>query len=278
MNDPQRIYNIVKKNKLVTGINEYELPETPPEVERVIPQELIDYWKKVNNPGKPDEIATLVYSMEELIEVIKNRGQEYLNRFIGSQEPQEFVLDEHNTPAVQTLIYYFCSSNDFNLINDKYSLKKSILLRSSKKGTGKTILMKLFAHSEIWKDKVRFNSYNILKVQPCRKVVSEYRKFGESIYDKYCEMISDKKILNTWVFDELGREDLTVNSYGNKTNVMEKIMADRYDLFIDHGVKTHLTTNITDKKDIETRYGDYITSRMREMYNIIDLQGEDRRR
>ena len=233
-----------------------------------------EYWNKVHNPPLPIENAEVIYSVEQILDVIQQRGDIFLNK---DGKGNKFIIDESNIKTIQILIYYFLKDAEFEKIKPGYSLKKGILIRSANKGTGKTMLMKLFSGSSLWKDQIRFASYPLFKVIACRKIVSEYRKKGELIYDQYCEKILNVANQNIWVFDELGREDQTVNSFGNKSNVMEKILADRYDLYVDYGIRTHITTNIVDGGDIERLYGDYLRSRFREMFNVIDLEGNDRR-
>ena len=61
--------------------------------------------------------------------------------------------------------------------------------------------------------------------------------------------------------------------YGNKVNVIEEIILDRYDLFRKHHLITHITTNL-DVEDIKEKYGERVLSRMYEMFNFIILGGD----
>ena len=49
---------------------------------------------------------------------------------------------------------------------------------------------------------------------------------------------------------------------------MAEILLTRYDLFINHKLLTHFTTNLS-AGEIETIYGNRVRSRMREMFNLI---------
>ena len=51
-------------------------------------------------------------------------------------------------------------------------------------------------------------------------------------------------------------------------NVMGEVLLSRYDLFINHKVKTHITTNLN-AQELEDRYGNRVRSRMREMMNLL---------
>jgi hypothetical protein len=75
-------------------------------------------------------------------------------------------------------------------------------------------------------------------------------------------------------FDDLG-EEAVKTIYGNKVNVMKEILQNQYERF--GNTTIHLTTNLNGK-DIEEQYGSRVKSRMREMFNWIELKGNDRRK
>jgi DNA replication protein DnaC len=58
---------------------------------------------------------------------------------------------------------------------------------------------------------------------------------------------------------------------------MAEILLNRYDNPQTPWHYTHITTNLT-AAEIEQYYGTRVKSRMREMFNMITLDGEDRRR
>ena len=49
---------------------------------------------------------------------------------------------------------------------------------------------------------------------------------------------------------------------------MAEILLSRYDMFIHHQMKTHITTNLNGD-EIEEMYGIRVRSRMRELFNLI---------
>lgn len=283
MSEPKQLFTIIKENKLLgkDGI-EYEIPELPNNVERVKTQEEIDHWKKVNNPEEfKSDIATRVYSMDEILQVIQDRGNKVLHN-PNTRKQIEFIIDEFNRPIIELLTHYFTNSTEFENQSDShgtnYSLKKSIMLCSKNYGTGKTLLMKIFSRGNNWNDDLRFNSFFFQRIQNCKKIVSTYRKDGEIVFTPFEEVNEKLKLMSVCVLDEVGREDTAALHYGNKCNVIERILQERYDMFIDHGIKTHITTNIISGDDFEKLYGGFIRSRMREMYNVIEMPGNDRRK
>lgn len=82
-------------------------------------------------------------------------------------------------------------------------------------------------------------------------------------------------------FDELGRETIPANHFGQKLNVMQHILHIRYNLWRAEGVQTYITTNC-DADEIHNLYDNqndrFISDRIREMYNIIHLGGDSRRK
>lgn len=78
-------------------------------------------------------------------------------------------------------------------------------------------------------------------------------------------------------FDELGREPIPGVYYGQKLNVMQHIIHVRYSLWQLAKLRTFVTTNM-DAEEVENLYGDYIRDRRKEMFNIIPLTGESRRK
>ena len=83
--------------------------------------------------------------------------------------------------------------------------------------------------------------------------------------------------------DELGREKLEMKDYGNVVKPVIDLFAIRYE----YGGRTYATSNFTldtleaarDVKGKVTaqRYGNFIRTRMDEMFNVVELPGENRR-
>ena len=80
-----------------------------------------------------------------------------------------------------------------------------------------------------------------------------------------------------WAIDDIGRESM-VFDFGNKSDVVSKIIRTRYANKNKITFSSlHLTTNLT-AAEIESRYDYAIKSRLREMFNYIVLEGNDRRK
>jgi hypothetical protein len=94
-------------------------------------------------------------------------------------------------------------------------------------------------------------------------VPAEYHIEGYPIIQKY------SKAHKWYCLDDLGVEQ-NVKQYGNECNTMAEILLNRYELFVNHGIQTHATTNLN-ADDLETIYGNRVRSRFRSMFNLIDF-------
>lgn len=137
------------------------------------------------------------------------------------------------------------------------------LLLSGPVGCGKTSLMKLLRYLVPHQ-----RSYDVI---PARNVVFAFNHLGYKTISQYGDH-------SFFCFDDLGVEP-SGKHYGTESNVMGEIILSRYELFLNHKVKTHITTNLN-AQELEDRYGNRVRSRMREMFNLIsfDSGAKDKRK
>jgi hypothetical protein len=69
--------------------------------------------------------------------------------------------------------------------------------------------------------------------------------------------------------DDLGVEPMG-RYYGQECNVIGEILLSRYELFLNHNVRTHASTNLI-AEELEERYGNRVRSRMRKLFNLVDF-------
>lgn len=177
------------------------------------------------------------------------------------------------------LFEYFSQSPDFE--KRGYNLKKGLLLMGGV-GTGKTTAMKLF-QGIVWNQDHRFGIVN------CRHIVRDFRRQGEEIVDKYGRRSFARRMGQDgsgyeqgihpviWCIDDLGHGEVISKQYGNESNVIADILLDRYENFQRVGQITHATTNL-DPDGFEKIYGARTRDRMREMMNLIVVEGESYRK
>lgn len=174
----------------------------------------------------------------------------------GYFEP--FEIDDNNREIMNQMYLYAIGSEDC-----KWNINKGIYL-AGKNGCGKTILMHSFC------EVLHFISGKTVEMISASDL---------------CDMIAEKgfKSFTTrpLFIDELGREKLEMNAFGNKIRPMKELIAKRYNM----GARTFFTSNFKvatlakwrDEKGEIIGYGSEIGGRIREMTTIVEMPGEDRR-
>lgn len=196
-----------------------------------------------------------------------NEMYEYAKRMAGPK----YVLDDYSEPVFRLLSQYFTNDPEFEKAG--FKLEKGIML-TGKVGVGKTEILKAF----------RFNKRCCFAVESCNEVEEYCKNKDLDFWKTYTgpvpghggiEMYFYQQSIG-WMLDDLGTEQVIVK-YGNRLDPLERIIhyrnlnKDRLPFFT-----MHLTTNL-DGNLIENRYGQRMRSRLREMFNVIELKGSDRR-
>lgn len=183
----------------------------------------------------------------------------------------KFQVDETNHDVIKALCKYFTNDPGFEKMDPNWKLNKGILLYGNV-GTGKTTIMNLFNR----------NKKACYSVISCRLIADKFASMGSEVLHTYANPLnvpySTRTFFQTRIgvcFDDLGTERLG-KKYGETANVMEQILLNRYDRLEKEWHMVHITTNLS-ADEIEQYYGTRVKSRMREMFNIITLNGEDRR-
>jgi hypothetical protein len=186
-----------------------------------------------------------------------------------SQSGKAFQVVAWNEPVIKSLCLYFAKDHRSTL-----DPSKGIMLTGNT-GTGKTHLMNFFAKNQL-------ASYLL---PTCKHISEKYATGWEANEKNAIEHYSinaradmghpfGQKELG-YCFGDLGAEE-DANSYGNKRNVMESIIHNRYETQIPF-IYTHFTCNLN-MAELEKRYGPRFTDRIKEMCNVVVLQGESWRR
>ena len=176
-------------------------------------------------------------------------------------------------------------SLDYNgLINTYKTVYNSLIIGLNNKskgilligniGVGKTALMKIM--QRLFKDTDR--RFRIV-TSTALKDLSEELKLGE-IKEMY-----GYGLKNDLYIDDIGFMS-SVKVYGNSINIITEIIMDRYDLFISTGYKTHFSSNIVtaylnnnnNYPSIENVYGARVLDRMKQMCNLVNIDGKSLRK
>jgi len=188
-----------------------------------------------------------------------------------------FQLDAHNEPIYRRLLAYFTADEATQAALDLDPGKGILLLGPV--GCGKTAALRCFER----------NARAPYRIVPARDVARRFLTEGFAVLDRYgAQAFSSRSYGSghgpdhrhplTYCFDDLGVEQ-NARLYGNECNVLAEILLDRYDRFVTHRMRTHLTSNLN-APELETLYGDRLRSRLREMCNVLSFPATapDRRR
>lgn len=220
------------------------------EVKRQMNEKEKQYW---NNVNKTEDLKPIELTYEQ----IEQRFKTLCNSNLMNKK---YIIDDDNRKLIRFLTLYFSESELFNKEFNKHSLNKGILI-IGKCGTGKTATYRIF------KEIVKHSRKHAFSMISTNQVVKEYEADTRS-YDKF--------VKRKYCFDDFGSEAVS-KYYGKTEDIFKTILEERYINFIEKNLKTYISTNLSIDQ-IKQRYGERLYSRIFEMFNIILLDGNDRRK
>jgi len=172
----------------------------------------------------------------------------------------EFLVDDSNKSVINQLYYYFVGSEKF-----EGDLQKGIFLGGTL-GTGKTLIMKSFC--ETWNSFQKTIITQYTSREAAELIIKNIPRFGKH------EDFPQIDYLKAPIYiDDIGKEPLKVIEYGTEICPMNDLLSKRYDKYA--------LTFITGNYNLDTladTYNKTIADRMKEMFNIIILKGDSRRK
>ena len=188
--------------------------------------------------------------------------------FLGKEMyGEEFNLDIENVCKIYQTVY------DYLVRQSKGKLKKGMLIIGGL-GVGKSAMMKIM--QRIFKETpARFKWVNAYELKDLSEVYTASQIKEMYGYDLKMDLY----------IDDIG-VSVDVKRYGNTVNIITEILMERYDLFINSGFKTHISSNllthvVNDAKNtptLKTVYGARILDRIIEMTTVVIFKGESRRK
>lgn len=176
----------------------------------------------------------------------------------------EFCMNSQVRPVYEQMIKFIHADPEFN-----GDLEKGFILLGPT-GTGKTIAMEVLQRYRqidntkmIIDGKVKSMNFDVIR---STKIVSDYANEGIDGIELYTRRL-------VICIDDLGTEPDNAKNYGNTIDVIGYILAERYA----KRLMTLATTNLT-YAALEARYDDRIMSRMRALFNFIEMNGPDYRK
>lgn len=166
---------------------------------------------------------------------------------------KNLILHEDNTPLVRAICYFFSGDQKFET-ELGYDLKKGLLIRGIS-GLGKTYLLRCIEKNEL-------KPLEILSMIDITETVKEEGFFN----------ITSTNIL---YLDDVGTEEPIINHFGTKITWFKNFIEIYYLKNKPFNRLIISTNNSFD--EIEGKYGFRVRSRVKDMFNIIDVQGKDMR-
>lgn len=184
-------------------------------------------------------------------------------------EGSTFNVTDENQKVIEYLMLYICNLPEFEelpvdgTLISKPRLNAGICLIGNP-GSGKSIIMKTLADLAV--------PGNIIQCLDCDVLAEDYELRGADSFIRFnspFDNVTKGLTKPAYLFDDLGSE-AKKKHFGNYTDVMASIIAKQYRHYVDHGVKSHFTANLT-RKDILDVYGMRTESRLWQMCNFIIL-------
>jgi hypothetical protein len=164
---------------------------------------------------------------------------------------KKLIQNEFNKPLIKTICFFLSEDPRFET-ELNFSLKKGLLIRGIS-GIGKTYLVNCVKDNKI----KPISIYSMIDISDEVREYGGFQAKGKVIY-----------------LDDVGSEE-TVNHYGSKINWFKEFLESYYLNSTDFS-RLIISTNCNFDQ-IQEKYGFRVRSRMKEMFNIIDVKGKDLR-
>jgi hypothetical protein len=167
-----------------------------------------------------------------------------------------FIEDTHTLPLIKAVCFFLSEDERFET-ELGFSLEKGLLIRGIC-GLGKTFVVKCAAENDL-------NPISIFSLIEIADVVKNDGEFNIPINQK-----------GKLYLDDVGSEVAsTVNHYGTKVNWFKDFL-ETYYLRNQQYNRLIISTNCS-ANQLEERYGFRVRSRLKDMFNMIDVTGNDLR-
>jgi len=188
-------------------------------------------------------------------------------QYIANKYVYNFEIDDNNKDVLKQLLLYFTGNSDFN-----GSLNKGLMLVGGV-GTGKSLFFKIF--KEYTMNVIKKNSY---QMHTAIDIIDSVNISGVKIFEEYSHRYEGKRAYPIRCYiDDIASANENVKYFGTDTSVIEQLLSIRYNIFDKYGTLTHTSSNKYPNQ-LSEKYDQRIIDRMIEMFNIIELSGDSRRK
>lgn len=168
---------------------------------------------------------------------------------------KDLIVNSDNKPLITALCFFVARDPRFET-ELGYSFKKGLIIRGIS-GLGKTHLVHCLEKNEL----------NPIHVLSMLEISDQIKHEGQ-----YQIHLGDKKIL---YLDDVGTEEATVNHYGTKINFFKNFIEMIY--LRNRPFNEVMFSTNNNAAEIEEKYGFRVRSRIKDMFNVIDIHGKDMR-
>lgn len=252
------------KKMLLLAINNDEIIKKVSEIDwesKLDKKNILEYANKCYNHSiwekkqRENEKIENENNKQKLLEKCNARYMYSLMKWTSKNDfGKDLILNQYNKNFITTICYFLSKDNRFET-ELGHSFNKGLLIRGIC-GIGKTYLLKCVSDNEL----------NPIDIFSMIHITDEIRKNGAF-------KINARKII---YLDDVGAEEPTVTHYGSKISFFEDFIL-RYYVHNKSFYNLIVSTN-NNPNELEAKYGFRVRSRMREMFNVIDVKGEDMRK
>lgn len=221
------------------------------------------------------EEAKRMWTYNEMREVAIQAGRNIAEQ---QQWSKPFIIDKDNEHVFHLLCLYFTNNPEFEKYDYngvKYSLSKGIWLQSNVRGSGKTMLLRCFAFN-------KRSCYGYIHTTELGNLFVREKFEGIDPFmgttPQHPTLLNFFQTEAGFMYDEMFSEG-EFNGWGTKLYPSKYIINSLYDFSRNmkgQMWKFHITSNY-DGTDIEKMAGENFRSRMPDMFNLIKLDGPNRR-
>lgn len=170
---------------------------------------------------------------------------------------KKLIVNDNTTYLIKVLCYFL--SNDIRFESELgFSFSKGLLIRGIS-GLGKTHLVRCLENNQL----------NPILVLSMIEITDEIKEQGQ-----YEMKMENKKVV---YLDDVGTEEATVNHYGTKISFFKNFIELVYLKNKENGFNKLMISTNNSFAEIEAKYGFRVRSRMKDMFNTVDVRGEDLR-
>ena len=191
-----------------------------------------------------------------------------------AKEQRDFEIDRHNVLHFKFLLYFFnnCPEAEQIFENEAYKNHKQIMLLGNV-GVGKTFIMDVFGeYLKITNNSNKFEAVSITEL-------IDYYKLNNHL-DEYTYNKLNQKNGHSTTAKHLCLHDLGLKThmhFGVDTkSFIDDFLYARYELYCKYDIKTHVTSNLS-VEELQKNFNFRLLDRFK-AYNVIDLEGESRRK